>query len=338
MTACGPQGAGRANTAATVNGEEILISEVRDRIATVRDNPQLAQQLEEDETGEFEEQVQAEILTGLIRSRLLEQGAEELGVEVSEEDVDEQREQVVEEVGGEDAFEQIVEQNNLTQEEVRSQLRDLALQERVADELTADLEVDSDEVRAFYEQNYGTAEARHILVESEEEAREVLERLEEGEDFGELAKEVSTDPSAEQNAGDLGEFDRGQMVPEFTEAVFEAEEGEIVGPVETQFGHHVIEVRSIDPGPPLSEVEGDINDELLEEERVELVQAWLEEQTAEAEVSVNPRFGEWDPETGRVVVEDPLGEPEPVDPGEVPMQAPEDVEVGPDTSPAPEES
>lgn len=339
VTACGPEGAGSANAAATVNGEEIPISEVRERMDTVRANPQFQQQLEQlegEEASGFEEQVQAEILTGLIRSRILEQGAERLGVEVTEEDVDEQQERAIEEVGGQEAFDQLIEENNLTEEEVRSQLRDLALQEGVAEELTAEATAGGDEIRAFYKENYGTAKARHILLETEEEAKKVLERLQEGEDFGELAKEVSTDPSAEQNAGDLGEFDRSQMVPEFAEAVFAAEEGEIVGPVETEFGYHVIEVQSLDPGPPLAEVEGDISEQLLEEERAQAVQAWLEEQTAAAEVSVNPRFGEWDPEAGRVVVGDPLGEPELVDPDEAPIEDPGDVEVGPDTEAPPD--
>lgn len=310
VAACGPQGAGSPRAAATVNGDEVPVSQVRERFETVRDNPQLAEQLEGDDSGEFADQVQAEILSSLIRSRLLEQGASKLDVEVTDDDVDEQRAEIVEEVGGEEAFADLIEQNGLTEEQVRSQLRDLALQERIAEELSAEADVDREEVRAFYEENYGSASARHILVETEEEARNVIERLEEGEDFAEVAQDVSIDPSAEQNAGDLGEFQRGQMVPEFTEAVFNAEEGDIVGPVETQFGYHVIEVTNLDEGPGLSEVEDDIREQLSEGQSAELVQAWLDEQSREADIEVNPRFGEWDPEAGRVVPSDPLDEGE----------------------------
>lgn len=306
VAACAPEGASSADVAATVNGEDVPTSDLRLRFEAVRENPQFAEQLSGDDSETFEEQLQAEILTGLIRARLLAQGAAELGIEVTDEDVADKREEVVEQVGGEEAFEQVVEDNNLTEETVDSQLRDLALQDLVAADLTADLDVDRDDIQARYEETYGTASARHILVETEDEAQTVLERLEAGEDFGELAQEVSTDPSAEQNAGDLGEFNRGQMVPAFSEAVFSAEEGETVGPVQTDFGYHVIEVLEIDEGPPLDEVEDEIRDQLLEGERTEAVQEWLNDLTEAAEVTVNPRFGEWDEENGVVVPSEPI--------------------------------
>ena len=310
LAACGPEDAASPDAAATVNGEEVPISELRVRYDAVSENPQFQEQLEGDDSGEFQEQVQAEILTGLIRARLLAQGAEELGVELTEEDIEAKREEVVEDVGGEEAFQEVIETNNLTEETVNSQLRDLALQDLVAEELGDDLEVDDSAVQARYEETYGTASARHILVETEEEAQAVIARLEAGEDFAAVAQEVSTDPSAAQNSGDLGEFTRGQMVPEFTEAVFGAEEGEIVGPVQTDFGYHVIEVLELDEGPPLDEVEDEIRDELLQGDRDEVVQEWLNELTQEAEITVNPRFGEWDAEEGRVVPSDPLGDEE----------------------------
>ncbi|HVM12834.1 MAG TPA: peptidylprolyl isomerase [Egibacteraceae bacterium] len=336
--ACAPEGAGSPNAAATVNGEEIPIAEVQERFDAVRENPQFAEQLEGEEGEAFEQQVQAEILTGLIRSRLLHQGAEELGVELTEEDIDAKREEIIEEVGGEEAFEQIVEDNNLTEETIRSQLRDLAMQDLVGEELTADLAADDEEVQAAYDETYGTASARHILTETEDEANQVLERLEAGEDFGELAAEVSTDPSASENQGDLGEFSRDQMVPEFSDAVFAAEEGETIGPVESQFGFHVIEVLEIDEGPPIEDVEDELREDLLSEERDQAVQEWLVEQSQAAEVTVNPRFGEWDGENGRVVPEeDALGDvEEDAEPG-VPG-APEDPGAAdPRPSPAPDQ-
>jgi parvulin-like peptidyl-prolyl isomerase len=92
--------------------------------------------------------------------------------------------------------------------------------------------------------------ARHILIQPEgdrdapdaiAEAEEIVQLLAEGGDFGDLARERSDGPSG-PNGGDLGWFERGQMVPEFEEAAFSGEVGEIVGPVETQFGFHVIQV------------------------------------------------------------------------------------------------
>lgn len=83
--------------------------------------------------------------------------------------------------------------------------------------------------------------ARHILVEDLETAEDLLEQLNDGADFGDLAREFSTGPSG-VNGGDLGWFGRGQMVAEFEEAAFSGDVGEIVGPVETQFGFHLIQI------------------------------------------------------------------------------------------------
>ncbi len=85
--------------------------------------------------------------------------------------------------------------------------------------------------------------ARHILLPDAALAAVVIERIEAGEDFGALAMELSTDPSAASNQGDLGWFGRNMMVPEFDEAVFALEEiGDISEPVQTQFGFHVIQL------------------------------------------------------------------------------------------------
>jgi len=86
-----------------------------------------------------------------------------------------------------------------------------------------------------------TATARHILVDSYDECEQLRQRIENGEDFGALASEHSTCPSG-SSGGDLGEFEQGQMVPEFDQVVFHDEIGVVHGPVETQFGYHLIEI------------------------------------------------------------------------------------------------
>lgn len=87
------------------------------------------------------------------------------------------------------------------------------------------------------------ARAKHILVSTEEACNALKARIEAGEDFGAVAKAESRCPSG-QRGGDLGEFPRGAMVPEFDQAVFTGEIGKVLGPVRTQFGYHLIEVTS----------------------------------------------------------------------------------------------
>ena len=85
------------------------------------------------------------------------------------------------------------------------------------------------------------ATARHILVDSQEQCEELKRQIENGADFAELAAEHSDCPSG-SSGGDLGEFEPGQMVPEFDEVVFHEAVGEVHGPVATQFGYHLIEI------------------------------------------------------------------------------------------------
>ena len=87
------------------------------------------------------------------------------------------------------------------------------------------------------------ASARHILVESEEECLALKDRIDAGEDFGDIARAHSNCPSKEKG-GDLGQFGPGMMVKEFDEVVFSADVNTVQGPVKTQFGFHLLEVTS----------------------------------------------------------------------------------------------
>lgn len=112
--------------------------------------------------------------------------------------------------------------------------------------------------------------ARHILVETREEAEEVRQRLLNGEDFATLAQELSQDPGSKDEGGDLGWFPRGVMVAEFEEAAFSLPVGQISDVVETDYGYHIIEVleremRELDPS-------------ILQRRQEARFEEWLEEQ------------------------------------------------------------
>lgn len=85
-------------------------------------------------------------------------------------------------------------------------------------------------------------QARHILVDSEDKAKELADRIAKGEDFAKLAKENSKDPGSKDDGGMLSFFGKGQMVPSFEEAAFKLKKGEVSPPVKSQFGYHLIKV------------------------------------------------------------------------------------------------
>jgi len=87
------------------------------------------------------------------------------------------------------------------------------------------------------------ATARHILVETEEQCLDLKKQIEDGADFAEMAKQYSRCPSGGQG-GDLGEFGQGMMVPEFDKVVFNEALNTVHGPVQTQFGYHLLEITS----------------------------------------------------------------------------------------------
>lgn len=93
-------------------------------------------------------------------------------------------------------------------------------------------------------------EARHILVDSEDKAKEIEDKIGKGEDFGKLAEAYSTDPGSKSDGGKLGYFTKGQMVKEFEDAAFALKAGEVSPPVKTKFGWHIIKVDNRRPKEP----------------------------------------------------------------------------------------
>lgn len=142
-------------------------------------------------------------------------------------------------------------------------------------ETMKDITVSEDEVHAFYVNNPHhfnkgeTVSAKHILVSDEETCLKILETINNGEKtFEAAASESSTCPSG-QKGGDLGEFGKGQMVKEFEDAAFTAEIGAVVGPVQTQFGYHLIKVEGKSQASvvPFDEVKEQIKRTLLQQKQ-----------------------------------------------------------------------
>ena len=296
-------GDGPGEVAATVDGVEIPSARI-DEI--VEGQEALLADVEEAERAEARLEAERNALSAEIQLTAVEGAVEErFGLDIPEEDIDAALEAQIEQQGGQEAFDQLAEEQGLTSDEAVGFAREGAyiqvLVEYVQAQLAEEGGTSEEELRAQYEANpeaFQTSTARHILVETEEEAQEVLDRLEAGEDFGELAQELSIDPGSGQNGGELGEAPRGTYVEPFEEAIYseDTELGEVVGPVETQFGHHLIIVDERTT-PTFEEVRPQLEAQLSGAAFTE----FLDSVFADIEVTVDPYYGVWSPEERMVV-------------------------------------
>lgn len=163
------------------------------------------------------------------------------------------------------------------------------LKENVNDKV----KIGTKEIRDFYNKNKADfmgqeeVKARHILVNSEEEAKSIIEQLNKGGNFAQLAREYSMDPSGKANGGDLGWFAKGRMVKPFETAAFELKKGQYTKtPVNTQFGWHIISVEDKKDAKQqeFKEVEAEIENLIKQEKYKELFEKIIEE--AEKQIKV----------------------------------------------------
>lgn len=311
--------------AAVVYGNKITTAEVEDALKDFARTPEfqrLAQQGDEDA---LKRQFEQGYVSQLIRRAVLAPKAEELGIEVTPEEIDEELDEIKADFPSQEAFDEALAEQGLTPDQLRVLIRDRQIENELRAEVVEEVEPDEDRLRVYYENHladYSKTRAQHILVRDRALAEEIAAELRAAppadvdELFAKLAREHSEDQSNAEDAGDLGFFSAGQFVPEFEDAVAELDEGEISDPVETEFGWHVIRVNERRT-ETFEEVREEIADIVVESLQEEEWSEWLARVYEEAGVKVNPRYGVFDPESQQVV-----------DPGA------EDIPGGYETSPA----
>lgn len=157
--------------------------------------------------------------------------------------------------------------------------------------------VDEAEVKAFYEAHKGDfvtplkLRASHIQVDTEAEAKEVLQKLKDGAEFGQLARQYSKDPSKERG-GDIGYFAKGQLMPEIEEACFKLEVGQVSDIIKTQLGYHIMKLtdKKEPQAVELSEVKGTIEKELKDKAQQESFDALVKNLKSKARVKINEKL------------------------------------------------
>ncbi|RMF88358.1 MAG: hypothetical protein D6736_10710 [Nitrospinota bacterium] len=290
---------------AKVNDEIITLSQVQEE-----GYPLLARLQAEFSGKELEarrQQIEEKMLQQLIDRVLQLQQARKLGLSVSEAEVDA-------------ALQDILRRNNLTEEELKSILQEedidfldyrqrieeqLLLAQLLNREVRSKVHVDEEEVEEYYRTHldqFGSPtrfRIRHILflvppqasngeVEAtRKKAIAVLQRIQAGEDFSQLARQYSQDPSA-ANGGDLGYLKKGEMLPAFEQALAHMRVGEVRGPIRTPYGFHLIRLEEKQGGEehPPDAVRREIEKILINQKMQKRYQKWMEELRSEAYIEI----------------------------------------------------
>ncbi len=222
-----------------------------------------------------------EILDTMINEIIINSEIKKLGLDVTEDDVQEELNKMIDAYGGEASFMELMSYYNYKVEDIKKNI-DMNL--KIKRLLSPRLEISDSQVEEYFEDHkdeFGTMEevlASHILVEEEDLANEIYEKLIGGQDFEELAMEYSIDGSA-ANGGDLGYFARGDMVQSFEDKAFSLAIDEIGKPVQSQFGYHIIKVydKIEAEDAKLDDHVETIKDRILEENMADLYDSWYEE-------------------------------------------------------------
>lgn len=238
-----------------------------------------------------------QVLTFLIQQQVIEEKATEEGIRPDEQEVEELLEQQIQQVGGREALDEQLERSGATMADVRGLMRAQVLRADVA-QTVVDQEVSDEALRAAYEERareFTQVHASHILVSSEEEARRISAQANPS-NFARLARRFSEDQGSAPNGGDLGTRAVSDYVEAFANAVIEIPEGEVGGPVQSEFGYHVILVHRRE-AIPFEEA----RDRLVEELAPDAFRQWMLGRLRSLTVRVNPRYGTFNDETGEVV-------------------------------------
>jgi peptidyl-prolyl cis-trans isomerase C len=247
------------------------------------------------------------VLDQLIAYRLLMQETKSRNIDVPEAEVDARIAQIKQQFPSEDEFKKQLAQRKMTVEQLREDAKsDMRVAKMLEAEVNTKVAVQPDDVNTFYQQNPEKFQqpervrASHILIRTDEKAdakakeaakakaADLLKQVKDGKDFAELAKQHSQDPGSAVKGGDLGFFQKGQMVGAFERAAFALKPGEVSDIVETPFGFHIIKgaekqaARTV----PIDEVKPQIEQFLQNQQRQQKTQAFIESLKSKGKVEV----------------------------------------------------
>ncbi|WP_121609495.1 peptidylprolyl isomerase [Mesobacillus foraminis] len=231
----------------------------------------------------------ASSLSALIDNKIIEQEADKKDITITDKEITEELQTYIDSYGGEEAFQSALEQSGLTENDVKSDVENYLKIEKL---LEPEIKVTEEEMKTYFDENKESfneqeqVEASHILLDEKKTAEEVAQKLADGQDFAELAKEYSTDASNAENGGELGYFSKGEMAAEFEEAAFSMAKGEISDLVKTEYGYHIIKVtdKKAAKEAVYEDHKEDIKEILFDQKLQSEYATWLQEKKDEAEI------------------------------------------------------
>lgn len=278
---------------ATVNGQRIVFSEFEKELT--------AFQSQYDHSfptaGKVPQNLKVTLLSQMIERRLLFQEAQRLGIKVSEEELGSRIDKVRDDYPA-DRFERKLEIEYINLDDWKKKLKEnLLIKKLIEQVIFPRVSIADEEAQEYYQDHLSDYEvpeqvqARQIVVETEREARDILQRLKRGEDFVKVARESSLSPDGERG-GDLGFFSRGQMPPEFDQVVFSLRSGRLSKVVKSPYGYHIFKVEKKEKARRLkfSEVKEQILTKLKQEKQEQEYLAWLTELKSRAKIRINQAF------------------------------------------------
>lgn len=238
--------------------------------------------------------VKSRLLEELIDRYLVLEYGKEKGIRLSEQEF-EKRFEDLKQGYTKDSFEKALLEGYVNLEEWKARLREQFLIDKIIEHATKRIHPpDYQEIKAYFEEHRDQFETppmvkfRQIVTRKRAEAEEALRRLKSGEDMGEVAREVSTGPEAE-NGGVVGWVAEGRLEESMEKPLFSLSEGKISGVVESPYGYHIFQVLSVRPegGKRLPEVMGQVEEDLLAQRRKAFLDEWVEELRSQYQVDIN---------------------------------------------------
>jgi foldase protein PrsA len=249
------------------------------------------------------DQLKSSIVTYLVQNALIAQEAAKMKVSVTEKELADRITQITKQVGGQKKLDKLLKQQGVTMDQLKTQLKDQMLQEKVKAKVGESVKVTDAQIKAYFNDPNNASQfnvpdqvtARHILVKTKAEAEKVKALLEADNtdaNWKAVAKQYSTDPGSKGNGGDLGTFDKSRMVAPFANAAFKLPVDTVSDPVKTQYGWHVIEVTEKLPGKQqtIEEAKSTIEQTLKYQLQTKSWDTWLKDATKAAGIAYAAGF------------------------------------------------